>query len=90
MNLQREQGAKYGRYFKQLRIKSSMLSTSVKILGICVTCFLLEACYGAPRSTFKKLPSTDKKNAELAPQNSAVKQAATVESKTHEAGVSTR
>jgi hypothetical protein len=86
MNFQREQGAEHGRYFKRLRITSAMLSTYVKVLGICATCFLLEACYGAPRATFKKLPVTDNKNAELTPANREVKQAATSESKTHDAG----
>jgi hypothetical protein len=85
MNLQKEQGAEHGRYFKRLRITSAMLSTSVKVLGICVTCFLLEACYGAPRATFKKLPATDKNNAAIAPKNTEVKHAAITESKTHDA-----
>jgi hypothetical protein len=89
MNLQREPGAKYGRYFKRLRMTSSVLSTSVKILGICATCFLLEACYGTPRSAYNKLPVTDK-NAELTAKNNSMKQATTKESETHEADAAVR
>lgn len=85
MNLQKEQGSGYRRCFKRLRMRSSVLSASVKILGICATCFLLEACYGTPRSAYKVLPAKDK-NAERLVKNGETKNAVTTESVAHDAG----
>lgn len=40
-------------------LKSRLLQKTLKILGLCAGCFLIEACYGTPQSEYNDMPKKD-------------------------------